>query len=225
MGMPKGTVCHQWTDAERARLAEIAPGRTHEQIREIMTAEFGDCFGGKRIGAALKRYGIKTGLTGRFEKGCAGGFKDEKHRRAFLEAGRATRFKHGEVHGPAGHVKPVGFERVDAKDGYLWVKVKDTPQLHEPGHFNDNFRLKHHVVWEEANGRPVPPHTMIVFADRDKRNLDPSNLVAVPRSLWAVISQKHLAYCDAESLRTAMNVARLDRARYGAKKRMKEARA
>lgn len=114
---------------------------------------------------------------------------------------------------------------VDAKDGYVWVKVKDTPQAQVPGSFNDNFRLLHHVVWERANGRPVPPHTMIVFADRDKRNFDPGNLVAVPRDLWTFISLRSIKYYDAESLRTAMAVARLDRARCEAQRRRKEAKA
>ena len=97
----KGSAYHRWTDEERARLAEVAPGLSHDEIRAIMTDEFGDHFGGKRIGAALKRYGIRTGLTGRFEKGNAGGFKSEEHRRAFIEAGKRTRFKRGEVNGRA----------------------------------------------------------------------------------------------------------------------------
>lgn len=218
MGMPRGTRCHRLTDAERARLAEVAPGRSHDEIREVMTAEFGDHFGGKRIEAALKRYGVKTGRTGRFEKGSVPFNKGktwadygtpEGHARS-----RATCFRKGVVQDrPDGWIKPVGYERVDKRDGYVWVKVKDTLQANVPGSFNDNFRLKHHVVWEAANGMPVPPHTMIVFADRDKRNFDPANLVAVPRELWSVISRRRLAYWDAESLRAAMNVARLDRAR------------
>ena len=227
MGMPRGTRCHHWTDAERARLAEVAPGRSHDEIRAIMTDEFGDHFGGKRISAALKRYGIRTGLTGHFEKGSVPFNKGkswadygtpEGHERS-----RATCFKKGEVQDrPDGWIKPVGYERVDAKDGYVWVKVKDTLQANVPGSFNDNFRLKHHVVWEQAHGEPVPPSTMIVFADHDKRNFDPANLVAVPRSLWAVITHRHLAYRDAESLGAAMNVARLDRARYALQRRARE---
>ena len=225
MSMPRGTRCHKWTDAERARLAEVASGRSHDEIRAAMTAEFGDHFGGKRIAAALKRYGIKTGRTGRFEKGNAGGFASDEHRRKFLEAGKATRFKPGEVHDRAdGWIKPVGYERVDKKDGYVWIKVKDTLQANVPGSFNDNFRLKHHVVWEEAHGESVPPHTMIVFADHDKRNFDPGNIVAVPRDLWAIISRRHMGYFDAESLRAAMNIARLDRARYSLQRRAQEKR-
>ena len=43
--------------------------------------------------------------------------------------------------------------------------------------------------------------------------------VAVPRELWATISRKRIAYWDAESLETAMNIARLVSARHAAQKR------
>ena len=206
-----GVPCHRWTDAERARLAEVAPGRSHDEIREIMTAEFGDHFGGSRIGAALKRYGITTGRTGRFEKGCAGGFKSEEHRRAFLEAGKSTRFEKGQMQ-HNGH-QPIGTERVDAKDGYIWIKVAQRKD--DPKSAHDNWKPKHYIVYEQHNG-PIPPGCNIVFADRDKRNFDPGNLVAVPRGLWAIISKKRMAYSDAGSLRACMAVAELDRAVHAA---------
>ena len=223
----KGSYAHRWSDAERARLAEVAPGRSHAEIRAIMTAEFGDHYGGKRISAALKRYGIRTGLTGRFEKGMVphnkGKSWDEYGTPEGHERSRATCFKAGEVHGPEGHVKPIGYERVDSKDGYPWVKVKDTPQGNVPGSFNDNFKLTHNVVWEAAHG-PIPKSTVIVFADGDKRNFDVGNLVAVPRELWCVICHRHIAYWDAESLQTAMLIAKVDKARYSAQCRPRACR-
>ena len=69
--------------------------------------------------------------------------------------------------------------------------------------------MKHHIVWEQANGEPVPPHAMIVFADHDRRNFDPGNLVAVPRGLWAAICHEGIPYHDRESLIVAMDIARL----------------
>lgn len=205
-----GAEQHRWTDAERARLAEVAPGRSHDEIRAIMTAEFGDHFGGTRIGAALKRYGIKTGRTGRFEPGRVGGFRDESHKRAFLEAGRATRFKPGQM--PHNGGRPVGAERVDY-DGYTWVKV--ALRKRDPRSAHDNWRQKHVVAYEAAHGE-VPPGCNVVFADHDKGNFDPSNLVAVPRGLWATISHKGLEYHDAESLRACMALASLDKAVHAA---------
>lgn len=208
----KGAAQHKWTDAERARLAEIAPGRSHAEIRAIMTDEFGDHFGGTRITGALKRYGIKTGRTGRFEKGNAGGFKSEEHRRAFMEAGRATRYRKGNMPDNAAD-KPVGTERVDAKDGYVYVKVAERKT--DPKSAHDNWRPKHHVVYERAYG-PVPDGCNVVFADRDKRNFDPANLVAVPRPLWAVITKQGWAYHDRGSLEACIALAQLSRKVYEA---------
>lgn len=202
---------HMWTDAERARLAEIAPGRSHVEIRAIMTDEFGDHFGGKRITAALKRYGIKTGLTGRYEKGHAGGFTSEEHRRAFIESGRRTRFAKGNM--PHNGHQPLGTERADSKDGYIYVKVAERKT--DPKSSHDNWRPKHHLVYEQAHGA-IPEGCNVVFADHDKLNFSPDNLVAVPRDLWSTIQHRKLEYWDAESLELCMNIARVDKARHSA---------
>lgn len=212
-----GRAQHRWTDAERARLAEVAPGRTHAEIRAIMTEEFGDHFGGKRITGALKRYGIKTGLTGRFEKGCAGGFKSEEHRARFMEAGKATRYRKGNM--PHNATQPIGAERVDSKDGYVWVKVAERKT--DPRSAHDNWKPKHHLVYERAHGH-IPQGCNVVFADHDIRNFDPENLVAVPRRIWSIISRKGIPYWDADSLRTAMAVAELDSARRAVELRPRE---
>ena len=204
----KGVEQHRWTDAERARLAEIAHGRGYAEIRDIMTAEFGDHFGGKRIPSALKRYGIKTGRTGRFEKGQEPANKGrpwaEWMSAEGAQASRRTQFKAGQVHGYAAiREQPIGAERVD-EDGYVWVKVADGLQERP----NCNFRPKHHVVYEQHHG-PIPEGHNVVFADRDKGNFDPSNLVAVPKSLMAVVNRAGLDYWDVESLNLAVARAEL----------------
>ena len=208
--MRTGTECHKWTRAERDRLAEVAPGRSHDEIREIMTDEFGDHFGGKRIAAALKRYGIKTGRTGRFEKGCVppnkGKSWDEFMSPEGQERSRATCFKPGNM--PHNGHQPIGTERVN-RDGYVEVKVAERKT--DPRSAHDNWRPKHHLVYEESNGA-VPEGCNVVFADRDRSNFDPGNLVAVPRDLWAVIAHEQMAYHDAESLEVCMNLARLKKA-------------
>lgn len=208
-----------WTPERAEWFRSFVPGHTESEISAEHERIYGFPLSEGQIGNAKTKLGVKSGTHGgRFEKGHAGGFSSEEHRRRFIEAGKATRFRKGNVSGIAKErMKPVGYERVDSKDGYIYVKVKDTPQAQVPGSYNDIFRPKHHVVWEQANGRPVPPSTMIVFADRDKRNFDPANLVAVPRSLWAVISHKGMAYHDRESLEACMAIASLDRAAYSAR--------
>ncbi len=211
MACHKGVVQHRWSEEEKARLAEIAPGRTHAEIREIMTEAFGDHFGGRRISSALKRFGIKTGISGQLQKGCAGGFKSEEHKRSFIERGKATRFRKGNM--PHNAHQPIGTEREDSKDGYLYVKIAERKT--DPKSAHDNWKPKHHLVYEKHHGQ-IPEGCNIVFADHETRSFDPDNLVAVPRSLWSTIAHGKLRYWDRESLEVCMNAARLDQARYAA---------
>ena len=198
-----------WTPERDAWFRAFVPGHTEREISAEHERIYGFPLTEGQIGNHKAVLGIRSGTHGgRFKKGNAGGFSSEEHRRRFLEAGKRTRFKKGSISGSALKRRhPVGYERVD-RDGYVQVKVSDGLQSSP----NCNFRFKHHVVYEQHNG-PIPPGCNIVFADHDKRNFDPSNLVAVPRGVWSVISHKGLRYWDAESLRACMAVAQVDMAR------------
>lgn len=199
-----------WDEARIGFMRSVIPGHTEQQIRDAFQERFGEVLTESQIGNAKRRLGVKSGTTGgRFEKGRVPANKG----RTWEEQGispeaqarsRSTCFKKGGMPHNAKD-KPVGYERV-SRDGYVEVKVAERPTRSDR---NDNFRPKHHLVWEEANGRPVPPSTMIVFANGDKRDFDPANLVAVPRSLWAVISRDRIPYSDRETLEAAMGLARL----------------
>lgn len=100
-------------------------------------------------------------------------------------------------HGGGKPNKPVGSTR-EGKDGYLMVKVKEWP---DRPCSKDNWRFKHHVVWEQANGCELPKGWTVLFADRDKRNFDPANLVAIPRKYIAQLNNPELpTYCDRDTL-------------------------
>lgn len=212
-----------WTPEKVEWFRAFVPGHSESEISAEHARLYGTPLTEGQIGNSKSRFGVKSGtFGGRFVKGdgrCV--FASDEHRRRFVEAGMATRFKMGEVHDrPDGWIKPIGHERVDKKDGYVYVKVRDSIadgiQEQRPGNFNSNYRPKHHVVYEQVHGA-VPPGCNVVFADHDKRNFDPANLVAVPRSLWSVISHRGLAYHDAESLKACMAVASLDKAVYAAR--------
>ena len=100
---------------------------------------------------------------------------------------------------------PIGTER-DTGKGYILVKVAERATVPMS---KDNWRMKHHMVWEEANGRPVPDGDEIVFADHDYTNCTPGNLVAVEKKLVGIINGNNLEYWDAESLAVAVARARL----------------
>ena len=100
---------------------------------------------------------------------------------------------------------PIGTER-DTGKGYVLVKVAERATVPMS---KDNWRPRHHLAWEAAHGEPVPQGCEIVHADRDYRNDDPSNLVAVDKRLVGIINAQDIAWWDADSLRVAVARARL----------------
>lgn len=209
----------EWTPELVGALREAVPGRSSKEAMAEFEALMGISLTPGQLSSAKNSFGVRSGVnSSRFEPGHVPANKgrtwDEMGISAEAQARmRKGQFKRGEVRNrPDGWIKPIGFERI-GKDGYVEVKVRDSCesgiQPKEPGGFNRNYRMKHHVEWERANGRPVPEGCVIAFADGDRRNFDPANLVAVPRGLWATMQRGGIPYWDAASLETAMLAARL----------------
>ncbi|HAM15900.1 MAG TPA: hypothetical protein DCP91_08600 [Eggerthellaceae bacterium] len=213
LGLRKAVRCphrHAWSGDRAEWFKAFCPGHTESEISAEHARLFGSPLTKSQVGNAKMRYGVRSGTVGgRFEKGTVPPNKGKKWADFMSPEGqersRATCYKPGNMPDNGARL-PVGSERVDSKDGYLWRKVAERPSRPD---CNDNWRLVHHLVWEQANGRPVPPSTMIVFADRDKSNFDPANLVAVPRALWVRITQLRMEYGDRESLEACMARAAL----------------
>lgn len=198
-----------WTPERAAWFRGFVPGHTEAEISAEHERIYGTPLTASQIGNAKTKLGVKSGTVGgRFKKGMTPHNKGKRWSDYVSPEGQAssrrTCFKKGEVRGAAlAREQPVGSERVNL-DGYIEVKVHDGLQS-KP---NSNFRLKHRVEYEKAHG-PIPRGCNVVFADHDKRNFAPDNLVAVPRRLWAQISRQRIAYHDAASLRAAMSIAEL----------------
>ncbi|MBQ6453709.1 MAG: HNH endonuclease [Coriobacteriales bacterium] len=213
----------KWTEEMDAFFRAFVPGHTELEIRTAFAERFGTVLTESQIGCRKTKLGVKSGTCGgRFTKGQKSWNKGRSQAEwmspEMIERTKATRFKPGELHDrPDGWIKPVGFERV-SKDGYIEVKVRDGLQ-EKP---NKNYRAKHHVIWEELHG-PIPEHTNIVFADGDKTNLSPENLVAVSRSDWAPIRRSGCDYSDAETLEARVGLVHLSREIRAAEMRTKEA--
>lgn len=215
----KGTHRVAWTPERVEWLRGFVPGHTTDEISAEHERVFGTPLNKQQIGGACTRFGVKSGVNpSRFKKGQASpskgktwdelGLSQEARERAL-----STCFKKGILPMNAAAI-PVGTERVN-QDGVIEVKIaerKSHPRC------NDNWRPKHRLVYEQLNG-PIPEGSAIVFADGDKRNFDPGNLVAVPKALMATINRYGLKFCDAQTLEVAMNVARLMSARNAADKR------
>ena len=96
---------------------------------------------------------------------------------------------------------PLGSERVDRTCDTVLVKVSL-----EGGQYQQ-WRRKHHVVWEEANGRRVPKGFRVLFKDGNKRNFDAANLqIATQQEVAAHAFAQVLSY--PASLRAAIRMTR-----------------
>jgi hypothetical protein len=175
-----------WTDTEKAYLEAVTPGRSHVEIQGLMCKRFKRAYSVKQIANAIKRYGLNTGRTGRFEPGQTppnkGKSWDEYLSPAAQAACRKTQFEAGRM--PHTTV-PVGTEKL-RDDGYLWRKVKETkPSRH-------GWKQVHRIVWEEAHG-PVPDGHVVVFRDGDTTNITLDNLMLCSRAERGVMNSHGLA--------------------------------
>jgi hypothetical protein len=185
---------HIFTEAEKDFLKEFVPGHSYQEIQK----EFSDVFQwGISIGqvkGAIARYRLNTGRNGRFQKGHKAHNKGIKMSPETYEKVKRTMF--GKGHMPVQY-RPVGSERVSV-DGYVEIKVKDP----------NKWRLKHNVVWEEANGK-IPKGYVVIFLDRNPLNTDISNLKMIKRSELLIMNRYKILGEDIETMEAAVNLAKL----------------
>lgn len=133
----------------------------------------------RNFSALCKRNGWLTGRTGRFAKGetphnkgkpCEPGMGG-RHPNA-----RKTQFKKGSK---PHNTNYLGHERVDPKDGYVYVRVAE-PNPHA-GYWR-RYVLKHVHEWEKANG-PIPEGHCLKCLSGEKTDCSPSNWALIPRAL------------------------------------------
>lgn len=175
-------------------LREACKTMTWNEVADAFFKEFGVRKRGDNLQGVANRRGIYTGRTGTFQKGQIPFNKGMKGINFGGENGKKTQFKKG--HRPVNY-RPIGSERF-SKDGYIEVKVADP----------NKWRLKHSVVWEEANG-PVPKGYCLIFLDRNKLNVSLDNLQLIKRSQLARLNQNHLLVDNPELNKTALIIAEL----------------
>lgn len=196
-----------YTEEEKQFFREYVYGHSHVEIRNEFIRRFGREITTTQVSASIKRYGLKTGRTGRFEKGQKAWNKDKKMSPELYAKCAPTMFKKGQT---THNHRPVGSERVDT-DGYRLIKVE------EPGKWD----FVHKVVWREHNGE-IPKDSVIIFLDKNKLNCDISNLKLIKRSELLMMNKKDLYSEDPALTELGTNLAKLLVERGHAKQRRKK---
>lgn len=173
-------------------------GTGHRQMCDRLFEQFGIQYTPEQIKQYYARHGLNSGLTGYFKKGCCP-YKPQLGTHA--QGCEKTWFKPGCT---PHNLKPIGYERV-TQDGYIEVKVrmkKSRPNC------NDNFVLKHRLIWEQANG-PLPPGYVVIFKDGNKRNFALDNLAAITKKERLDMNRHDLFSSDPQATETGILLARL----------------
>ena len=192
----------KYNEEHVAFIAANIPNRPFKELTEMFNERFGMTLRVSTMISLADRHGLHNGrdarLTGghkptQFKKGCVPANKGKK---GFSYPGmKATQYKKG--HKPANWM-PMGSERVNG-DGYIDVKIQD-------GKLQKNWKGKHLIVWEEANG-PVPKGHAVIFADGNRLNAVLENLILVSRGKLAVMNKRGLIAQDADLTKTGAIIA------------------
>lgn len=202
-------VGHRYTEEEREFLMSYIPGHTYKEIVAEWNKRFDEPITESRVKGYMNNHKINNGLTGRFRKGNIPANKGTHPPTVGRMA--ETQFKKG---GLPKNTKPVGYERI-TKDGYIEVKIKMRPSNPK---CNDNFVVKHRIVWEEAHG-PIPKGYVLNFLDGNKQNCALENLALVTRAEHLQMTRCNLRSEVPEFTRTGVLIARAGVATRNATKR------
>ena len=191
-------VGHKYTEEERSFLKSFIPGHTYKEIVEEYNKTFSEPITVSRVKGYMANHKINNGLTGRFKKGHIPANKGTHPKTVGRMAD--TQFKTGHL---PHNTKPIGYERI-TKDGYVEVKIKTRPSNPK---CNDNFKLKHRLIWEEAYG-PIPKGYNVIFLDGDKKNLKLENLAIVNNEEHLQMTRMNLRSDNAELTKTGVLIAK-----------------
>ena len=194
MGRPKGSKDkkpqHKWTNEEKEYLASIVKGSTYEEITKQMNDKFEYNFSEEQIKGMMYRNKLTTGTGGYFKKGSTPWNKGLK---GYMGANK-TSFKKGTI--PPNQV-PIGTESI-TKGGYIKVKVG------EP----NKWKLKQRYIYEQHYGE-IPNNCNVIFADKNIRNFDISNLILVSKAEMLILNNNKLIFEDKELTKVGVNIAKV----------------
>jgi hypothetical protein len=192
-GFPVGRPSSLYPDEVKGFIKENHYGVGSKEMAAKLNETFGTNYTHSQLKAWYGRHKLNSEVTGFFPKGHIPANKGQKG--ISYKGMEATQFKKGNK---SANWVPIGTERIN-RDGYTEVKITD-------GKLNKNWKAKHIVIWEAANG-PVPKGYCVIFGDGNKRNFDIDNLLLVSRKQLVRLNQNNLIQNDVELTKTGIIIA------------------
>lgn len=169
------------------------------ELSNMIEKEFNIKIPAKRLASWKKNNGLRSGLTGRFEKGHKPFNKGLKQSEYLtpeqIERTKGTRYKKGNI--PPNQMK-VGTELLKA-DGYVYIKIAD-PNV---------WKQKHHIIWEKHHDK-IKDDEYVTFLDGDRQNFDLDNLILINRKENLYLNNKGLRHENKDITKANILVTRLD---------------
>lgn len=192
------------------------------EMAGILNDKFGTSYTKEQIKGLYGRNKLNSGVTGYFEKGKPAINKgkkwDEYMTKEAQEKSLETAFHKGNVPFNHAHVGSIAkrtqhsYRKEERETAYVYYIKVSEPNKWVP---------LHRLNFEAAYG-PVPKGHVIVFADGNRLNAHPENLVAVPRSLMTTINQWMPEYHSRQELETLILIAKNKQAIAGIKQQKKK---
>lgn len=206
-------VSRKWSDEELGWLEQYMPTMPRAELKALYEKEWERPITLAQLDNLCTRYGWQGAPnTGRFVPGDPrSGVHTTEQRNAFLEGGKATRFKNGHN---SNHEFPMYAERWrivgSQKVRVLFIKVPgpDPYRRDFPSHEKYHWIRKAVWVWEQAHG-PVPEGHAVVQLDGDAANCELENLDCVERGVLAIMNRHGPEYAGPEANPARVRLAQL----------------
>lgn len=174
---------HRYNEEQKKFIIDNNYGKYSKELADMFNKQFNTNITAYEIKYFRRNHKLNSGLTGRFEKGQVSHNKGKKQTefmsKEAIERTKATRFKKGNR--PSNY-RPVGSERINV-DGYIEVKVSDP----------NKWETKNKVVYKKFFG-DIPKGYKVIYADGNKLNNEPNNLILVSNSQLLIANRNHLIY-------------------------------
>jgi len=179
---------HKYTETQIEFVASNIEGISWEEMTEIFNKKFGTSLKTSQIKSLGKLYGFKNKMRNN-NAGWNKGLKWSDETRLKMSIAYRNRVKHPRS-------KPIGTER--ERKGYIQVKIGEPRK----------WKLKHILIWEQHNGE-LPKGSVVIFADKNNRNFDHKNLIAVTRNELAIMNRFGLIFYDTDSTNAGKTIANI----------------